>query len=295
MKQLLRILPTATLAAVSLACGSPSSDAAEPTYPPGTLMVIVDSVGPPGPLHGVRLPDTEAVPFPAPAFPFSDAKALPTPGEALVVRIDLGRFNVLTGAAAFLVVDSGTVNWASPSPDGSSVLIQRALRGRTLEVLNPDGSIRQVLLDRPAPSMRPVGWLDNAVALVDFADTMPPFDQRFHRVDLRTGVLTPTDLVNLFGTVSADGRWLAVYRNRPAEPGRVDVIVMNVETRDERHVATVSSTLRVPVWSPDGRWLAVTRIEETRYLVDVYEIATGRRIEVGDRTISTVAVSWASW
>lgn len=291
-----RLLRSSTLLlSLAVACGSPPGES-QTQYPPGTLLLLVDSTASlPGELYGVRLPNPQPFSFPSRGFFYSDVKALTTPGDVQVQRIDLGRFNVLTGAGELLWVDQGTVQWAVPSPDEQSILMQQTDGRRRLLLLNRDGSIRRELLPAPAPDGRYASWLDNDIAFLSYTDTTPPFAERYYRLDTRDGALSPTELVNVRATASPDGTRLAMLVDAAGSDRQVELRVLSLASGESVLIATMPRLAYVPVWSPDGEWLATTRLDEAGFLVDVFEIKTGRRLEVGDRSITSIAVSWAHW
>ncbi len=84
-----------------------------------------------------------------------------------------------------------------------------------------------------------------------------------HSADLETGEVA--DFFSIGGknpspTVSPDGRWVAFLESGFGAPA-ADVYIARLDGSDRRlmtHLDTGSFYAYAPMWSPDGRWLAVS-------------------------------------
>lgn len=141
-------------------------------------------------------------------------------------------------------------------------------------VMNADGSARRVLA-RPSdgffcPSLSP----DGNRLLYATATT-----NRLAVLDLRSGAesqLTQGTLWSQCPAWSPDGRRIAFFRGPSTAPNGFGLYVMNADGSNVRELASDGYVWNGIDWSPDGRWLAVTRMDFKLVLVDAVTGSVGR-------------------
>jgi hypothetical protein len=167
--------------------------------------------------------------------------------------------------------------WATISAIGSD--------GNTnpLTLIRADGSeTRQPAADLGA-SQVPLGWIDaNTVLFLHFgtggkglSDVLGQVTPTVYQVDINSGVYTQAAglsgnqlLVN-YPSPSPDGKTLAVVTD---EPGMLSLYDLT-----SGQITSIAEELYMPVWSPDGQWIAGIGYKNSAADLDVIQPSTGER------------------
>jgi Tol biopolymer transport system component len=148
-----------------------------------------------------------------------------------------------------------------PDYSASGHIAYVQLNGRRFAswMMNEDGTNRQpVLVTPPVFGPQWVSSRNSRLLVTFFAE---PSNWALGWVDTNTGQLTPTgmkghkDLDLIEPRISPDGRDVAFHAIEP--DGAMNVWLEAVEGGPERRLTSDKEAISFPVWSPDGRWLAV--------------------------------------
>ena len=177
-----------------------------------------------------------------------------TTGAARAVPVT--RRGAPTGPAPERVRQTTDFSGLALSPDGRKVTF--IARGDVFAASARDGGDAARVTDTAAIESQPV-WAPDSRRLAFVS--AGPAGQRIFIHDFAantTGALTDGAMTDLSPSFSPDGRQLAFLRNRR------ELRVMDLASRTDRVLATgvFADTIDapVPVWSPDGRWIALFAI-----------------------------------
>jgi Tol biopolymer transport system component len=140
------------------------------------------------------------------------------------------------------------------APDGGRVAFTQAAIGRPVStwLMNADGSNREELI--PDVTAASVHWSRGGERLLVFgSEGMRWIDVSTRRM-APVPAVTPTGLASV--RLSNDDRELAYHVIEP--DGRMNVWTRALDGGTPRRITSDPEAAAYPVWSPDGKWLAVT-------------------------------------
>lgn len=177
---------------------------------------------------------------------------------------------------------------AHPSPTGDRVVL--TARGRVF--VAPVGSGRLVRASRKeGVRYRDVVFMPDGERLLALSDeslelefaTLPANGVGEHHALTSDG-----DVLRFEGTPSPDGAWVAFTDNDN------HMILLDVDTGDQKVISTNQEGAGDAAWSPDSRWLAFVQTALNSYSqIFLYELATGGLTALTSDRVNSSAPAWA--